>query len=227
MPIAPLALVLDLDGTLVDSLPDLVASLSHTLRIHGRPGVNRAQLRSMLGDGAELLVQRAFAATGNSGTAGERSLFLVDFLAHYQAHSADHSRCFEGVRETLAQLRADGHKLGVCSNKPHQACLDLVAAMGLGDAVDAVLGGDALPQRKPDPEHLWATVRAMDAQGRPVVMVGDSAPDARVAQNAGVPFVLAAYGYHRVPLDQLPSDAVIGRFDELPGVLERLSFARG
>jgi len=222
MPISPLALVLDLDGTLVDSLPDLVASLSSTLVAHGRPSVNRAQLRSMLGDGAEVLVQRAFALTGDPGVPLERSRFLAAFLEHYQAHSADRSSCFEGVHDTLAQLRADGHRLGVCSNKPHKACIDLVAAMGLGDAVDAVLGGDALPQRKPDPAHLWATVRAMGAEGRPVVMVGDSAPDAEVATNAGVPFVLAAYGYHRVPLDQLRADAIIERFDELPGVLEGL-----
>jgi len=222
MPIPPLALVLDLDGTLVDSLPDIQAALSHTLQQANRRPVSLVEARSMLGDGAATLVARALALTGDPGTGLERAAFLELFLAHYEAHSAVTTRCFPGVESTLHRLAADGHRLGVCSNKPHAASVALVEQLGLDRLVHAVLGGDAIPQRKPDPEHLWATVRRMGAEGRPVVMVGDSRPDAAVAQNAGVPFVLASYGYHRVPVAELPHDTLIDRFDRLPEVLEGL-----
>ncbi len=220
MPIPPLALVLDLDGTLVDSLPDIQASLSATLQAAGRRAVSLAEARAMLGDGAETLVARAFALTGAPSTPAERAAFLDRFLAHYEAHSAVTTRRFPGVEATLAQLAADGHRLGICSNKPHAASVALVERLGLDALVHAVVGGDAIPQRKPDPEHLWETVRRMGGEGRPVVMVGDSRPDAAVAANAGVPFVLARYGYHRVPIAELPHDATIAEFGALPAVLE-------
>ncbi len=222
MPIPPLALVLDLDGTLLDSLPDIRRSLCTTLQRVGRRPVELAEVRAMLGDGAERLVARAFTLTGQRGDEAERQAFLRRFLEDYEAHAADTTRCFPGVPTTLTRLRRAGHRLGICTNKPHQASLELVRALGLHQRVDAVLGGDLLPQRKPDPEHLWATVRAMGAEGRPVVMVGDSRPDAEVARRAGVPFVLATYGYHRVPIHELGADAVIDHFDQLPEVLARL-----
>ena len=222
MPIPPLALVLDLDGTLVDSLPDIQRSLSLALAQVGLRGLSRAETRAMLGDGAERLVARALKLTGGPDSAKARQGLLERFLAHYEHHSTETSRCFAGVEATLEVLARQGHRLGVCTNKPHRATLRMLQTLGLEERFHAVLGGDLLPIRKPDPEHLWATVRAMGGQGRPVVMVGDCAPDAQVAQRAGVPFVLAAYGYARVPLEQLQADAVFQRFDQLPRVLERL-----
>jgi phosphoglycolate phosphatase len=223
MPIPPLALVLDLDGTLVDSLPDIRASLSLQLEAVGRRPVSLDETRLMLGDGAELLVQRALALTGEQGSERQRRDFLQRFLAHYEAHAAVTTRCFPGVEHTLDLLRRGGHRLGVCSNKPHGASVALLRRLGLEDRLHAALGGDAVAQKKPHPAHLWATVRAMGAEGLPVVMVGDSAPDAEVAHRAGVPFVAASYGYHRgETIDELEADAVIHRFDALPEVLERL-----
>ncbi len=222
MPIPPLGLVLDLDGTLVDSLPDIQISLCHALAQLGRRGVDLHEARSMLGDGAEVLAARALALTGGPFPGHTPQRLLAIFLDHYERHSADTTRCFEGVEQTLEVLAGQGHRLGICTNKPHQATVDLLRVLGLTPRLHAVLGGDLLPVRKPDPEHLWATVRAMGARGLPAVMVGDSEPDAAVAERAGVPFVLAAYGYARAPLDQLRADAVIQRFDQLPDALERL-----
>jgi phosphoglycolate phosphatase len=222
MRIPPLSLVLDLDGTLVDSLPDIRASLSHILQVRGRRAVSMAEARTMLGDGAERLVDRALSLTGAPLGPAQQGAFLRDFLTHYARHSADTTACFPGAEATLARLAADGHLLGVCTNKPHQPTLILLAALGLAGRFDAVLGGDHGPHRKPHPGHLWRTVDLMGGRQRPVVMVGDSLPDAEVARRAGVPFVLAAYGYAREPLELLRPDAIIERFDDLPGVLEEL-----
>lgn len=222
MPIPPLALVLDLDGTMVDSLPDIRASLSHTLAAQGRRAVSLAEARAMLGDGAERLVERALHLTGALPEPADQRAFLEHFLAHYAQHSADTTACFEGVEATLEELAARGHLLGVCTNKPHEPTLTLLEALGLSARFDAVLGGDRATRCKPHPDHLRQTVALMGGQQRPVVMVGDSLPDAEVARRAGVPFVLAAFGYAREPLEQLRPDAILQRFDELPGVLDGL-----
>jgi phosphoglycolate phosphatase len=169
-------------------------------------------------------VRRALALTaaGAGAPAPTEERFLEHFLDRYGRHSAVTTCPFEGVEETIGLLARRGHRLGICSNKPHRATVELLQRLGWRGRFDAVLGGDAVPNRKPDPEHLRATLRAMDAAGRPAVMVGDTMPDAQVAQRAGVPFVLAAYGYARVPLEQIPADATIQRFEQLPGVLEEL-----
>jgi phosphoglycolate phosphatase len=222
MPIPPLALVLDLDGTLVDSLPDIQLCLNQALETFGRRPVALDEVRAMLGDGASILMGRALARTGAPGDDAEIQALLESFLPHYEAQGAANTRCYPGVEATLDRLAAQGHRLGICSNKPHKATEDLLASLGMRHRFQAVFGGDALPWRKPDPRHLHATVDAMGAADRPVVMVGDSGPDAQVAANAGVPFVLAAYGYYRAPLDQIPAAAVIQAFTELPDALERL-----
>jgi len=217
-----LALVLDLDGTLIDSLPDIHAAMTAALAAWGRPPVPVPDLRAMLGDGAPILAGRALKAAGPPLPPDEEAAFARHFMRTYDANSAVRTHPFAGVRETLALLRAQGHRLGVCTNKPHGASQALVQRLGLAPLLDAVVGGDALPDCKPHPAHLWATVRAMGAEGWPAVMVGDTAPDAEVARRAGVPFVLAAYGYARPQDGTLAADAVITRFAELPDVLEGL-----
>ena len=217
-----LALVLDLDGTLLHSLPDIHAAMTAALAAWGRPPVPERDLRAMLGDGAPVLAGRALRASGPPLPPDEEAAFARHFMRTYDANSAVRTQPFPGVGETLARLRAQGHRLGVCTNKPHGASLALVERLGLAPLLDAVVGGDALPTCKPHPEHLWATVRAMGAVGWSPVMVGDTAPDAEVARRAKVPFVLAAYGYARPQDGQLAADAVIASFAELPGVLEGL-----
>lgn len=216
------ALVFDLDGTLVDSLADIQRALCGTLEAHDRAPLTRAQVRSMLGDGAPVLVRRALAATGGPCCDDTQRAFLDAFLHRYQAGGVETTKPFPGAVETLERLRREGHRLGVCTNKPHRATLRLLEALGLTALFHGVVGGDALSVRKPNPEHFEATLRAMDARDAPSVMVGDTLPDAMVAQRAGVPFVLASYGYHRVPLDELPRDAVIDSVCELPRRLREL-----
>ncbi|MFH1462777.1 MAG: phosphoglycolate phosphatase [Pseudomonadota bacterium] len=217
-----LALVLDLDGTLLDSLPDIHAAMTSALAAWDRPPVPIAALRAMLGDGAPVLAGRALAATGGHLPPEQEAAFARHFMRTYDANSTATTQPFPGVVETLALLKGQGHRLGVCTNKPHAPSLVMVQTLGLAPFFDAVLGGDALANCKPHPDHLWATVRAMGAQGWPAVMVGDTRPDAEVARRADVPFVLAAYGYARPQDGELAADAVIASFAELPGVLEGL-----
>jgi len=218
----PLALVLDLDGTLVDSLPDIQTALARTLDAWGRRPVGLGELRALLGDGAGVLTARAVAATGDPLPPAEQERFLASFLERYAMAGTATTRPFPGVPETLAALRAAGHRLGVCTNKPHAASVAMLRNLGLAPLVHAVLGGDAATRCKPDPAHLRETIAAMDGAALPAVMVGDTAPDAEVARRAGVPFVLAAYGYRRPQDGVLAADAAIASFAELPAALAAL-----
>ncbi len=147
-------LVLDLDGTLVDSVPDLRASLNRLMAMRGLAGFEAPEVAAMVGDGAAVLVQRAMTARGRQAEAAD----IGDFLADYGAHPAVELRPFAGVAETLPRLRSDGWRLAVCTNKPEAPARSLLGALRLLDMIDAIGGGDSFPVRKPDPAHLLATI---------------------------------------------------------------------
>jgi phosphoglycolate phosphatase len=184
-------LLLDLDGTLVDTVPDLAAALNSLLAARGLATLTLAQTAGMVGDGVTRLVERAFAARSAACDAGT----VAAFSAEYNAHVAVESRLFPGVMETLAGLRDDGWRFAICTNKPvvpTQALLDL---LGLTSWVAAVGAGDSFPVRKPDPGHLLATLRAAGGEPGRAVMAGDHRNDVLAARGAGVPCVFAAWGY--------------------------------
>lgn len=213
-------LLLDLDGTLVDSVPDLRAALNRLLRSRGLRGFEEAEVSSMVGDGAGVLVARAFAARGAEADEAALRRFLDD----YTAHAAVETRPFPGVRETLPLLAAAGWRLAVCTNKPAAATGALLAALDLAPWFAAVGGGDSFPTRKPDPGHLLATLAAAGGTVGAAAMVGDHANDVRAAAGAGVPAVFAAWGYGPPAMAEGAS-AVAARFAELPAVLDALPFA--
>jgi phosphoglycolate phosphatase len=214
------ALVFDLDGTLVDSIPDLEATLNETLREVGAPALSRAAVRFMVGDGTTALVARALAANGLPETLlAER---LARFLALYEAAPVAHSRIYPGVVETLAALRREGRRLAVCTNKPQLATLAVLRGLALDGFFTAIVGGDVLAVKKPDPRHLLAAVAALGATADEAVMIGDNEIDVAAANAAGVPIILVRYGYARVPLDTLTADIQIDAFPALPDALRRL-----
>jgi phosphoglycolate phosphatase len=213
------ALVFDLDGTLVDSVPDLQAALNRVLTEIGRRSLGATEVRSMVGDGVAALVERGMAATG--GTDGLEAA-RARFLALYEAEPAVRTRPYPGVAETLAGLRAAGCRLAVCTNKPQAASLGVLAGVGLAPFFDAVLGGDALPWRKPDPRHLLAAVEALGARPEEAAMIGDNENDHDAAKAAGIPVLLMRYGYLRAPADSLAPAAWLDRFSEIPQALRRL-----
>lgn len=217
------AIVVDLDGTLVETAPDLCAALNHTLGGMAVPPVDLADVRHMIGDGARALLRRGLEASGVESSDEDLEASFQTLLAYYNAHIADHSYPFDGIVDLLTAWKADGVKLGVCTNKMIGSTERLLAALDLSRHFDAVFGGDSLPVRKPDRRHLLAVLDAMSISPADAVMIGDSANDVAAARNAGVPVVLVSFGYTPVPASELGADAVIDHFDQLPSALAALA----
>ena len=216
------AIIFDLDGTLVDTARDLSQALNAVLAEAGREAVPPARVRHTVGGGAWGMVERGFALTGEPLAAAEVDRWTAAFLRHYRAHLSDLSRPFPGVRETLEALAAEHAVMAVCTNKSVEASRRLLRDLELDGFFGAVLGGDSLAVRKPDPEHLAATIRAVGGEPANAVMVGDSEIDVAAARNLGVPAIAVAYGYAAVPAAELGADAVIERFAELPAAIAAL-----
>jgi phosphoglycolate phosphatase len=210
----PRVLVFDLDGTLIDSAPDLAQAVNALLAEFGKPPLAEAAIRPMIGDGSRLLLARALAASG-IGTPADA--VFDRFMVHYLAFAADKTKVYPDVPETLAALKVQGHPLGVCTNKPFGPTEHVLEAFGLAQFFGAVIGGDSLPQRKPEPEPLLATIARLG--GGPAAMIGDSANDILCARAAKVPGILIPSDYG-LPADE--ADLKIGRFAELPAALAKL-----
>ncbi len=208
-------LLLDLDGTLVDTVPDLLASLNRLMAGHGLPALDTAEVIPMIGDGAAVLVRRAMAARGREATASDIQALLAD----YTAHVADGSRLFPGVEPTLRAMAADGWRFAVCTNKPVAASRELLAALGVLDLFAAVGGGDSYRTRKPDPEHLLSTLADAGGRADAAVMVGDHHNDAQAAAGAGVPCIFAAWGYGAAPAEVAATAQTFPEVPKLAGEL--------
>jgi phosphoglycolate phosphatase len=211
------AILFDLDGTLVDSVPDLAAAVNAVLAELGRPALGLAQVTGMVGDGTSALVERALAASG--ATATPLPAALDRFLALYEAHPTRLTRPYAGVPAVLDQLVAAGWRLGVCTNKPERATRAVLAGLDLERFFAVVLGGDSGPTRKPDPGPLRAALGRLDCAPGNAAMIGDHRNDVVAAQAAGMPVVFARYGYGAATLAGLTADAAIDRFAELPHAL--------
>jgi phosphoglycolate phosphatase len=221
MPASP-ALIFDLDGTLVDTAPDLLGATNAVLAARGRTAIDPATLRHMVGFGAQRLIAQAMEATGPSAEADEMPALIEIFLGYYGAHLADFSQPFEGVAETLEQLKAGGARLAVLTNKPHGYTPPLLEKLSLDGYFAAVYGAGRKPYTKPDPRIFHDVV--LDCGGGPAVMIGDSITDLETARAAGVPCILMSYGYTPVPARELGADAVLDDFRELPAALAKLGF---
>ena len=211
-------LVLDLDGTLVDSIPDLLASLNRLMARRGMVPFVAAEVRPMIGDGAGVLVRRALAARGAVANEDDMRFLLADYTANVAAESV----LFPGVAAGLHAMRDLGWRLAVCTNKPAVPARALLAALGVDGLFAAVGGGDSYATRKPDAGHLLSTLADAGGDRAAAVMVGDHDNDLVAARGAGVPGVFAAWGYG-VPT--VAVDARAGSFADLvalaPGLLGR------
>jgi len=208
-------LVLDLDGTLVDSVPDLAAALNRLMKSRGLAGFTAAEVQAMVGDGARVLLERGFAA---------RSMAMDDaalpaFLDDYTANAAVDSQAYPGVAATLEMLRAQGWTLAVCTNKPEKAAHALLKALALDGFFAAIGGGDSFPVHKPDPGHLLATLAACGGDPARAVMVGDHHNDIHAAAGAGAASIWARWGYG---LDVTGATAEAFAFTDLPAIAQRL-----
>ena len=210
-------MLLDLDGTLIDTVPDLADALNRLMHARGLTGFTQAETAAMVGDGVAKLVERACAARGFQAQAADVAVFTAD----YAAHTAAASRPFPGVADTLRLLAAEGWRLAVCTNKPEQPARTLLCAFGLNELICAVGGGDSFPVRKPDPRHLLATLEAAGGTPARAVMVGDHANDVAAATGAGLPCIFAAWGYGP-PAMAAGAAATAAAFTEVPALARSL-----
>ncbi|MBM3490269.1 MAG: phosphoglycolate phosphatase [Alphaproteobacteria bacterium] len=223
MPEALSAALFDLDGTLVETAPDLCAAVNHALEGFDRPSLAIEQVRHMVGDGARALIERGLRASGGLPAPDIVDRLVERMLAHYWQHIADASRPFEGVEDTLQALADKGFVLAVCTNKPLRFTTRLLRVLQLERYFAAVFAGDSLPVKKPDPGHVLGTLAAIGARPAAAAMVGDSANDVRAGRAAGTRTVAVSFGYSATPVAELGADCVIDHFAELPEALARLA----
>jgi phosphoglycolate phosphatase len=220
--LAGAAVAFDLDGTLVDSAPDLIGTLNVLLEQEGLPAFPLAEARPFIGKGARWLVQRGFQAAGAALDEPRAQALYDRFIDHYLDHIADESRPYPGVVDALETLRGAGVRLAVCTNKRTDLSNALLGALGLSPWFDAVIGSDATPAIKPDGRHLTTAIAAAGGSMDRALMVGDAATDAGAARAAGAPLILVSFGYTEIPARDLGPDLLIDHFDELVDGCTRL-----
>jgi phosphoglycolate phosphatase len=220
---SPRTIVFDLDGTLVDTAPDLINALNFVLAREGLPPVPMHSARNMIGAGARKLIERGLEQDGRTISLDELARLTEDFIAYYAEHIADSSRPFDGLEAALDDLAGRGHRLAVCTNKLEWLSKRLLDRLHLSARFAAICGADTFGVAKPDPTILRQTVARAGGELSSTIMVGDAGPDVGVARRAGVPVIGVSFGYTDVPILDLKPDRVINHMSELRGAVQALS----
>lgn len=210
-----LTIVFDLDGTLVDTAPDLVAATNHALADLGLAQVEAHALRPFISLGARRMIVEGLRLSGRALGDDQVDRLLARFLTYYEANIADQSRPFEGAEDALVQLKSAGARLAVCTNKREALSRQLLDALAISHFFDAIAGRDTFPVSKPHPDHLAGAIRMAGGDGRRAIMVGDTIVDIATARNAQVPSIAVTFGYSDEPDDKLKADIFINHFREL------------
>ena len=218
-------IVFDLDGTLIDTAPDLVDTLNVVLAREGLPSVPYDTARNLIGGGSRMMIKRGIEAEGRDLTPAKLDELFADFIAHYSEHIADRSQAFPGLVDALDALDAQGHRFAVCTNKLERLSVMLLTQLGLADRFAAICGQDTFGMQKPDPEVLRRTIAAAGGNPQQAIMIGDSLTDIRTARGAGVPVIAVDFGYTDRPVTELGPDRIISRFDQLPAAVTELCLA--
>lgn len=216
-------LICDLDGTLVDSAPDLEGALITLLTQEGRRELSLIQVKSMIGDGVAKLVERGFTATGGCPESPNFEMLVARFLEIYNARLVVETRPYPGAFETLTRLKEAGWRLVVCTNKPEAPSREILESLELAPLFEAVAGGDSYSFRKPDPRHLLSLLDSVQISPGTAVMFGDGPADIAAARAAKVPSILATFGYGGTAAKELSPDQDISTFASLPEALERIA----
>ena len=214
--------VFDLDGTLVDTAPDLISALNFVLDREGLPPVPLRSARNMIGAGARKLIERGLEVEGREASPAELARLTDDFIAYYAEHIADASRPFDGLEAALDDLAGLGCRFAVCTNKLEWLSKRLLDRLNLSSRFAAICGADTFGVSKPDPAILRQTVARAGGELSSTIMVGDAGPDIGVARRAGVPVIGVSFGYTDVPVSELKPDRVIDHMSELKAAIESL-----
>ena len=215
-------IVFDLDGTLVDTAPDLINALNFVLDREGLPAVPLHSARNMIGQGARRLIERGLELEGRAVGVDDITRLTKDFIDYYAAHIADVSRPFEGLESALDELTASGFRFAVCTNKLEWLSKRLLDQLGLSSRFSAICGADTFGVSKPDPAILRQTVARAGGHLSSAIMVGDAGTDIGVARRAGIPVIGVEFGYTEVPIADLKPDLVIGHMKDLPAAVASL-----
>jgi phosphoglycolate phosphatase len=214
--------VFDLDGTLVDTAPDLINALNFVLDREGLPPVPLHSARTMIGGGARRLIERGLELEGRSASLEEITRLTSDFVDHYAAHIADESRPFEGLESALDDLSARGYRFAVCTNKLEWLSKLLLDQLRLSSRFSAICGADTFGVSKPDPAILRQTIARAGGDLSSAIMVGDAGPDVGAARRAGIPVIGVGFGYTEIPIADLKPDRLIHHMSELPAAVDGL-----
>jgi phosphoglycolate phosphatase len=215
------AVVWDLDGTLVDSAPDLATALNSVLDKRGFAGHSLATVRAMIGSGVSKLVERGFNALGIRPDSAQLDALVALFMQEYGACAIDHTRPYPGVVEVLQQLHQVNIPMGVCTNKPEAISRRILEGLGLSGYFSSLIGGDTSPARKPDPQPLLACLRELASEPATSLMIGDSSIDVRTARAAGVTVGVVPWGYRHAPIEDLGADFIIHDLSCLPELIQK------
>jgi len=217
-------LVFDLDGTLIDTAPDLIDTLNVLFAREGLPQVPYETARNLIGGGAKVMIARGIEADGRTVTAAKLEQMFADFIAHYAEHIADRSRPFPGLADTLDELAGAGFRFAVCTNKLERLSLRLLDALALTHRFAAICGQDTFGMQKPDPEVLRRTIAAAGGSPQRAIMIGDSQTDIRTARAAAVPVIAVDFGYSERPIADFGPDRIISHLAQLPAAVSAISF---
>ncbi len=223
---SPPTIVFDLDGTLVDTAPDLINALNFILDREGLPAVPLASARNMIGAGARKLIERGLELEGRAASVPDITRLTADFIDYYAAHIADASRPFDGLEAALDELAGRGYRLAVCTNKLEWLSKRLLDELGLSRRFAAICGADTFGVSKPDPAILRQTIARAGGDLASTIMVGDAGTDIGVARRAGVPVIGVTFGYTDVPIADLKPDRLIEHMRELPRAVNDLIVRR-
>ena len=215
-------IVFDLDGTLVDTAPDLIAALNVILAREKLPPLPLASARNMIGGGARKLIERGLEVEGRQLGIAEIDRLTEDFIQYYADHIADESRPFDGLEAALDELALQGCGLAVCTNKLEWLSKRLMDRLNLTSRFAAICGGDTFGVAKPDPAILRQTVARAGHEMASAIMVGDAGPDVGAARRAGIPVIGVTFGYTEVPIEALKPDLVISHMRDLPAAVASL-----
>jgi len=218
-------IVFDLDGTLIDTAPDLVDSLNAVFARRGYPAVPFDAARTMIGGGPRVMIKHAVEAQKREYSPDVLDDLYRDFVAHYAEHIAERSRPFPCLIDALDALAKEGHRFAVCTNKLERLSVMLLKELGLAHRFEAICGQDTFGMQKPDPEMLRRTIAAAGGSAQHAIMIGDSLTDIRTARGAGVPVIAVDFGYTDRPVTEFDPDRIISRFDQLPAAIAELCLA--
>ncbi len=219
---SPPTIVFDLDGTLIDTAPDLINALNFILDREGLPAVPLASARNMIGAGARKLIERGLELEGRAASVPDITRLTADFIDYYAAHIADASRPFDGLEAALDELAGRGYRLAVCTNKLEWLSKRLLDELGLSPRFAAICGADTFGVAKPDPAILRQTIARAGGNPSVAIMVGDAGTDIGVARRTGVPVIGVSFGYTDVPMADLKPDRLIAHMGELPDAVDDL-----